>query len=300
MAGDRSPDMNKQSANQGDRLKHALLLEVLEGTQAWPDVTYAETHAGSGIYRAKGQAAQKPVKQYIRLLREEVERTHLDEGDNGPGAAYLRWLKEWWGSPSNDDTYYPGSALTASHWLTGHRPPEQFEIRLTEGDKETCDDLRKALVIPEDQVKQGPFDVYLHWLTETDNLVLLVDPFGIVTKFGESGACCGPERGQIDHDVVKKILDLCAHKERAIVHFWWSSAQGYKYYHAATTCLFEGWRGQQGAVTHREFHDKYNHRSTIFGIGTGAEIVDGLPGRKSWVKSWLKSVIYEKPRRTTK
>jgi hypothetical protein len=49
MAGDRSPDMDLHSANPGDRLKHALLLEILEGTHDWPDVTYAETHAGSGI-----------------------------------------------------------------------------------------------------------------------------------------------------------------------------------------------------------------------------------------------------------
>ena len=81
-------------------------------------------------------------------------------------------------APSDDDTYYPGSALTASRWLMGHRPPEQFEIRLTEGDKETCDALRRALVIPEDQIKQGSYELYLDWLTKEDNLVLLVDPFG--------------------------------------------------------------------------------------------------------------------------
>jgi hypothetical protein len=300
MAGDRSPDMDLHSANPGDRLKHALLLEALEGTHAWPDVTYAETHAGSGIYRARGQAAQEPDKQYIRLLREEVERTHLDEGDTGPGVTYLRWLKEWWGAPSDDDTYYPGSALTASRWLMGHRPPEQFEIRLTEGDKETCDALRRALVIPEDQIKQGSYEIYLDWLTKEDNLVLLVDPFGIVTKFGESGACCGPDRGQIDHDVARRILDLCARKGRAIIHFWWSSAQAYKYYHAATTSFFESWSDQHAAVTHREFHDNHNHRVTIFGTGAAAEIVEGLPRRRRWEKSWLKSVIYEKPRRKTK
>jgi len=117
-----------------------------------------------------------------------------------------------------------------------------------------------------------------------------------VTKFGESGACSGLERGQIDHEVVQKILGLCADKERAIILFWWSSAQAYKYHHAATTALFESWKAEREAVEHREFHDKHNHRITIFGIGAATEIVEGLPGRTSWEESWLKSVIYEKPR----
>src|SRR5690349_2843162 len=143
MAGGRSADMNKQSANPGDRLKHALLLEVLEGTRAWPAITYGETHAGAGAYREVGQANRAPREQHIRLLREEVERSDPAEGNDGPGTAYLRWLRDWWATPSNAGTY-PGSALTALRWLQRHHP-ERFEIRLTEGCEATCGKLKEAL-----------------------------------------------------------------------------------------------------------------------------------------------------------
>jgi hypothetical protein len=287
--------MDEKAANHGDRMKHALLLETLEGTREWPDVSYAETHAGAGLYRAGAQATKDNDEQYIRLLQAEVEQVQPPEGGEGPGVSSVNWLKDWWKVPDQVDTY-PGSALTALSWLRKRRPG-QFQIHLTEADKSTCERLRQSLQIQKDQARHGSFQDNLDWLIERDNLVLLIDPFGIVTKFGEDGRDCGLQRGQMDHDAVKRILDCCGSKERAIVHFWWSSGQAYKDYCAATSRLFEGWRSQQGELALREFHDNHNHRSTLFGIGCGAKTVAGLPGRKKWKKSWLRSVIYEKPRR---
>jgi hypothetical protein len=299
MAATRSTNMDEKAANHGDRMKHALLLETLKGTHGWPTVTYAETHAGAGIYRAEGQAAQEPDQQYIRLLREGVNRVCLPTESDRPGASYLEWLKEWWKDASNDGTY-PGSGLTALRWLKRHRQPEQFEIRLTEGEKEPCERLRGALGIPEDRVKHGSFNVYLDWLTASDNLILLIDPFGIVKEFEQGAGDCGLGRGWIDHEIVTKILDRCVDKKRAIVHFWWSSGQGFKQHCAATSQLFKAWRSEHRDVVHRDFHDNHNHKSTLFGIGAGGEIVSGLPCRESWNGSWLRDVIYEKPCKKSK
>ena len=49
-AGQAPSNMDRKAANDGDRLKHALLLEVLVRTQTWPRVVYSETHAGAGVY----------------------------------------------------------------------------------------------------------------------------------------------------------------------------------------------------------------------------------------------------------
>ncbi len=294
MAGTRSPNMNKESANQGDRLKHALLLEVLDRTRSWPDVTYAETHAGAGVYLEEAQAAQKPDEQYVRLLREEVERSHLTEGDDGPGVAYLGWLKRWWALKRGD---YPGSAVTALRWLQEHRP-EEFEIRLTEGGEETCAKLKEVLGDAyRDQARYGSFADHLDWLTEPENLVLLVDPFGIVEGFDPERSGDGLRRGKIDHNVVRKILERCRAKERAIVLFWWSAGQKLAEHHAATSKLFEEWQTSHENISYRQFYDWPSpHKVGVMGMNGGAEIVSMLPGKDDWERSWLKGVIREKGR----
>src|SRR4051812_39581697 len=107
--------MGKKAANNGDRLKHALLLEVLERTGDWAGVVYAETHAGAGAYHAGDQTKDK----YILDLRQKVENAPTTA--TGPGFAYLTWLREWWGDPANRESY-PGSAVTVLRWLQRHRP----------------------------------------------------------------------------------------------------------------------------------------------------------------------------------
>jgi 23S rRNA A2030 N6-methylase RlmJ len=59
--------IDKKAANDGDRLKHALLLEILARVTSWPAVVYAETHAGAGIYLQGGQDADH---SYIRDLHD--------------------------------------------------------------------------------------------------------------------------------------------------------------------------------------------------------------------------------------
>jgi 23S rRNA A2030 N6-methylase RlmJ len=280
--------MDEKAANKGDRLKHALLLEVLERTRGWPGVVYAETHAGAGVYDAKNQ--REPT--YIHNLRKMVMQVQAT--NNGPGLAYLTWLRKWWGIPDKNQNQelYPGSAVTAASWLQSHRPTGPFDIRLTEKDAGTCERLKGAVAsIANTVVKQESFDE-LDWLTGGVNLVLLVDPFGCVKSF-EDSEDRGIHNGWIDHDTVKNILKRCAEKQRAVVSLWWSSAHALREHHKPNCDLLTSWAHQHGNAVCRVFHDNSFHANALVGIGCGANVVWGLPGGDDWKKSWLKDTVYE-------
>ena len=175
----KSPDMDEKAANYGDRLKHALLLEVLERTGDWPGVVYSETHAGAGVYHAGDQTEGG----YIHDLRHKVEKAAAIA--ESPGLPYLMWLRQWWGDPANRESY-PGSAVTALRWLQRYRPDASPDIRLTEKDEATCERLRQVLGPLAHAAKEESFLDELDWLTGGENLVLLVDPFGCVKAFAGS------------------------------------------------------------------------------------------------------------------
>ncbi len=146
-------------------MKHALLLEVLERTIGWPDQVYAETHAGAGVYLAQNQ---KVGEKHIDELWEIVAKA-CDTSD-GPGFAYLSWLKHWWGDTANRG-WYPGSAVTALQCLNRMRPSGEPIIRLTERNSVACDRLRRALgPRGAHAAKSASFLEELDWLMERDNL----------------------------------------------------------------------------------------------------------------------------------
>jgi hypothetical protein len=286
VAKTKAPDMDEKAANYGDRLKHALLLETLDRTGAWPGVVYAETHAGAGVYRAGDQSGDR----YIDDLRQKVEQA--DAAATGAGAAYLTWLKGWWSDAGNRESY-PGSAVTALRWLQRRRPDGPLDIRVTEYDTATCGRLRQALA-PQAGVKQESFAKELDWLTGADNLVLLVDPFGCVTSFGGAGSARGLSDGWIDHATVTDILRRCAGKDRAVASLWWGFGQALRVHHQATCDLLTGWAQQHGNALCRVFHDKRNHANALVGIGDGANVVRDVPSRNEWAASWLPDAVYEK------
>lgn len=281
----KSPDMDDKAANYGDRLKHALLLEVLERTGGWPGVVYAETHAGAGVYHAGDQTEGG----FIHDLRQKVEKAPATA--EGPGLTYLTWLRQWWYDPANRESY-PGSAVTALRWLQRHRPDTPPDIRLTEKDGTNCGRLRQVLGPLGHAAKDESFLDELDWLTGGENLVLLVDPFGCVVSFTGSGRGIGD--GWIDHDTVTDILRRCAGKERAVVSLWWGFGQALRDHHRATCDLLTGWAQRHGNAVCRVFHDKRNHANAQVGIGGGADVVRGLPGRAAWKESWLADAVYER------
>jgi hypothetical protein len=278
--------MDKKAANEGDRLKHLLLLETLERAGAWPGVVYAETHAGPGVYRAGDQSDDR----YIDDLRRKVEQAKTAPGR--AGTAYLTWLKTWWGEPNNRESY-PGSALTALRWLQCNRPDSPLDIRVTEHDETTCGRLRQTLPCYA-YVRQESFAKELDWLTGADNLFLLVDPFGCVTAFGGTGSDRGLVDGWIDHATVTDILRRCAEKNRAVVSLWWGLGRAFLDHHHPTCGLLSGWVQQHGSAVCRVFHDRRYHANALVGIRGGAVVVRGVPGRADWKRSWLSKAVYER------
>ncbi len=180
--------MDKNAANDGDRLKHPLCLEVIGRCSTWEDITYAETHGGAGRYLASDQSEGVP---HIRRTRDEIRYlgdrprlalNHLDEVK--PGGRYLSLLREWWNKPENEGAY-PGSVLQAATQLTNTRTAGSWNIRVTESDKPTFTRLSEALKDLGVQPKYAGFQHEWKWLTEPDNLILLIDPFTMAAIEGQ-------------------------------------------------------------------------------------------------------------------
>lgn len=132
---------NSNAANEGDQLKHALLAEVLLRCLDWPLLTYAETHAGAGIYEANSQSADKAHIHKVKALVEGLET--LEETTTGGG--YARLLKTWWSDAKNAEKY-PGSVLQAAITLKRRKKElEPAHVRVTEAVEETHARLAKAV-----------------------------------------------------------------------------------------------------------------------------------------------------------
>ncbi len=300
-------EMDEKSANPGDRMKHALSLEVLARTSQWGKVTYSETHAGAGIYR---ESKQKPAQPHIRNLRERVlwellRPTLADNRDELPprafaGAAYLELLRQWWLQP-NQFGVYPGSARQAGDFLTSSN--REFTLRLAEFNESNFRRLQAAVKAFPAEVKCSSFQDQLDWLTEPDGLYLVVDPFRCLDSFtgreGIPAESLGVTNGDIDHQIVHDILDRCSNKTAIVMHFWWPTTsqdgksgmtKAVTESHLATCKIFQTWASDVEGRCYRQFHDKHNHASALLGSGSGAAIVWEV-GQLAWKKSWLSSFV---------
>ncbi len=279
--------MNLKAANTGDQLKHALLMEVLRRIPVPINLTYAETHAGAGIYHSVHQVFEGGLNHPpIQQLREKQQDANVDQRYFGTGGFYHHWLRKWWGESVNHATY-PGSAVTVFSYLRENF--REFQLRLTESDHKTCIFLRDALQTKHAIIRNEPFQENLGWLTEKEPLFLLVDPF-VIVPFLESGEALGRlNQGEIDFFTVRDIVHRCAVKEWAVLAFWWPS----KDYRDQTHTLFQLCASEIPDAVVREFGDGAHHRMTLMGIGRGAAIVEGLPGSPEWDRSWLAGTISE-------
>jgi hypothetical protein len=301
-------DMDEKSANPGDRLKHALSLEILARTAEWPSVSYSETHAGAGIYH---ESKQKPTQPYIRNLREcvlwELLRPTIGKQDNSSalrqrvaGAAYLELLGRWWFEPDKF-TSYPGSARQAGEYLKSSN--RDFLLCLTEADEQTWRRLRTAVADFPGEAKYQSFEDEIEWLTGPDQLCLIVDPFRCVESFsGHAGLpedTFGVAKGDIDHRIVRDILRRCQNKKAAVIHFWWptTSQDGKSGVTAIVTesnrqirNLFRSWESGAEGRCYCQFDDGHNHASALLGLGNGAAIVREI-GQLAWNESWLRSYV---------
>jgi hypothetical protein len=328
MAKNKKNKMDPQSANSGDRMKHALNLELLTRMRSWPSVSYSETHSGAGIYEAE---LQDPRKQHIRNLRDLVTWERLNRlGNNSSlqstaGEEFFKRLTEWWGNQENPFEKYPGSARQALDFLLSIG--KKFKFRLTENDENAVRRLKSAMKPGKEhvEVKQASFRDEMVWLSEPDFLLLVVDPFKLFDSFDindkqpqsdKESADDLPQNdiepsenlsrkeigfayGHIDLATVKKFTETIEQKGSAVIHFWWPTS-----YQGLDTALkdavgrgikqshefFESWAGNDSNRQYHAFNDGHNHRSSLIGIGGGALIVKEV-SELDWKSSWLSRYV---------
>jgi hypothetical protein len=209
----------------------------------------------------------------------------------GAGFEYWRALEAWWrhshpwtsGSQGNE---YPGSVVLAATFLSKHMP-DRAEVRVTEKDPSACSRLKAALaaISVNHEVRCCSFLNQVAWLTECDNLVLLIDPFGCYGADGGKQA----ERvqtGHIDVQILDDLIRKCAGHRRCIIQFWTST--GHLLRKARNPILETLKRWQSRGCSIRWFRVRAYH-SFVIGIGDGNSIVDSLPGDIDWRSSWVKN-----------
>lgn len=278
-----TPKMDTKAANEGDKLKHALLLEVVGRCTAWESLTYAETHAGAGIYHSADQDAEKP---HIARLHELVASVAAEPAEQTAGGRYFRLLRKWWACNERRDSY-PGSILQVVQFLSARNINAQF--RVVEAHKPTFDRLAMGLqayaVIPQ----HDKFQNRIAWLTENDRLVLLIDPLSFQEDFDEDR---DPRLndGGIDIPTIATLLEPCWRKRSAMVLFWcgFGHARG-----RVKKGIAYGWLKcicEQNNAGLRCFRDSRCHNLFVIGIGQGKDIAGQL-GELDWPNSWLAKTV---------
>jgi cupin 2 domain-containing protein len=270
---------DKNAANDGDLLKHALLTEVLGHCAHWHSLTYAETHAGAGIYMAQNQTGGKP---YIKKLRSTIAEL-AEQPIQQAGGQYTSLLKNWWMEAGNEELY-PGSAYQAVTLLRTMGNKEVV-FRVTENCGQTYSRLKTALgefgIMPE----FSGFQFKIDWLTENDPLVLIIDPFAYAAD--ESGL----PKGQIDLGTLHSLLNSCWQKRACLVGFWCAAPHSAGSIRRATFEDSLKVAASNNKAALRTF--KFGQFSMAWiGIGIGKQVVTAIPATKRWM-NWLRRVVKE-------
>lgn len=278
-------DQDKNSANDGDLLKHCLLADVLDAcSQEWEHVNFSETHAGAGTYKGDSQS---PPRDYISRLRTLVKSKSVDKNDLA--FRYWKLLHDWWSKDENKTTY-PGSSLQAALLLHQRLESGRSNLCVTECDAEIHNRLSAALSPFQNGVEtiQDGFQNQIDRLLQRDNLVVLIDPFGYA--FDDSGV----SEGGLNLQRLLQLLEPCFRKKACVIGFWCATTQDgstqlLRRLFSLTLLLYIA---KYGAAYRRFAFKAY----TIewLGIGEGKSIVNGLPSG-DWKKSWLEIGLRDQP-----
>lgn len=96
------------AGNNGDRVKHTVVLHTLERAAGWGKIRYRETHAGAGFYPMNDESCE---------LRQLVMGSQPPPSDD-KASVYYRSLRSWW---TADAPGYPGGIVQAARWLRHRR-----------------------------------------------------------------------------------------------------------------------------------------------------------------------------------
>ncbi|MBN9519358.1 hypothetical protein J0H58_12685 [bacterium] len=274
--------MDKKAANEGDKLKHPLLLEVLARCKAWGSLAYAESHAGAGKYLAADQHPDKPhISNLFNLLSDQKDKPD----EEAAGGRYYRLLQDWWADKDGFATY-PGSVLQAARFLTNQRVKAKF--RVTEAHKGTYDRLAKAMNEYNVRPEYDKFQNKLDWLTGEDSLVMLIDPLSLGEDFGTDRKK-KLNKGGMDLPTLTKVLAPCWGKKAAVVLLW--SGFGNTGGHVKRGMVY-GWLKclcEQKGSSFSCYHAK-SYYTFVMGVGEGKEVTERLL-ELNWSRSWLSKTV---------
>ena len=278
--------MDEKAANDGDKLKHPLLLEVLARCNGWGSLTYAESHAGAGKYCAADQLADKP---HIANLFKLVSAVKHKPTEDAAGGRYYHLLRDWW-SDENRQSNYPGSVLQAARFLTSQTVKAEF--RVTEAHKDTHDRLVKAVTDYGIKPEHEKFQNKINWLTEKDSLVLLLDPLGFGEDFGKAREKKLNEGG-MDLPTLTEVLTPCWGEG---VRPWFFSEVSRLWQQGRPCKEGHGLRlARVISASRREAPFSATHAKSyytfIMGTGKGKEVTDALL-QLDWGKSWLSRTMH--------
>jgi 23S rRNA (adenine2030-N6)-methyltransferase len=153
------------AGNFADLVKHALLLWLLERTQANGPATVIDTHAGAGLYDLTGDAARsKEAEAGIARLMASADRPPLIEALATEVAAL---------NPDGGARFYPGSPLLIARRLRADDRYVGFELN-----PPVLSLLAEALApFPEAMAEGGDgYDQAVEWAGRATGPLVLIDP----------------------------------------------------------------------------------------------------------------------------
>lgn len=293
-------NQGEKSANEGDILKHRLICDVLQKCidAGWEKITYAETHAGAGVYSSRVQPVYSNPSNPKAFIKNLYKKFNLAASkDEKPNDPYFKALESYWGvgnldySDKSVEIKYTGSAYLAASILKKHYG-NNFDIRLTEYKHDICEALKSSLcdLLPtefvDNHILQDGFQNQITWLTEKDDLVLIIDPFNLSLNFK------GINKGDIDLYHLLKLTESVKDKTKAVVGFWYPTNQNSnqlglsKFFDQTITKNY-------GELNCRKyFRGIYNF--ILIGFGEGQNIVNALPLQSELHPRWFDLEITER------
>ncbi len=269
-------DMNEKAANDGDKIKHSLLLSVLEQCNVWPEITYAETHSGAGKYKVEDQLVSTHIKDFQFELSDEHSQIHGYESEYDD--AYSIFMKHNWWSLSKNKDIYPGSPLLAGRYMLQR---ENVELRLVEADETIFNKLGKSFSpIFNFEIVLDKFQNQIQWITEKDWSVILIDPFVYKSENEE----CNLDVGDINLKSVSDILQKLWDKKASVVLFWCYFPEGESQAKQAIGSLAKIVSDNSGLM--KTFVKRHYYVMAI-GIGDGKRVVSNLPTVSRYYQSLL-------------
>jgi len=299
-------DQGVNAANYGDVLKHPLICDVLQKciNAGWKNITYAETHAGAGIYSSlkQGKIPSNDIYNDLNVKELRGKKYHIkalfkayyESKNNATSKDTYREIlnKSWEQAEIDADTEikYAGSAYLAASILKATNA--RFDIRLTENDPLKCNQLKDSLTgllptaVVSNHIEQASFQGknthgkdMIDWLTENDNLILIIDPFKLSLNFN------GIKKGGIDLYHLLKLTESVKGKKKAVVGFWYSTDQ--KSNQLGLPCIFTKTIIQNYGKDkcRRYYFGIYNF--ILIGFGGGIEIVNNLPSQSELQNRWF-------------